>query len=82
MRSEVLLNTRLKKYTDTQILEKNLADRKMIKDHLSKGGTLEQLKEKGFKFATLQHIPFLKKHLGGKSNTLIFAAELKYWVMV
>ena len=53
MRSEVLLNTRLKKYTDTQILEKNLADRKMIKDHLSKGGTLEQLKEKGFKFATL-----------------------------
>jgi len=42
-----------RKFTGTQILEKILADRKMIKDHLSKGGTLEQLKEKGFKFATL-----------------------------
>jgi len=42
-----------KKYTGTQILAKILEDRKMIKEHLSKGGTLEQLKEKGFKFATL-----------------------------
>ncbi len=42
-----------KKYTGTQILQKILEDRKMIKTHLSKGGTLEQLKEKGFRFATL-----------------------------
>lgn len=42
-----------KKYTGSQILEKILADRKMIKEHLSKGGTLEELKEKGFPFATL-----------------------------
>jgi hypothetical protein len=42
-----------KKYTGSQILEKILSDRKMIKEHLSKGGTLEQLKEKGFPFATL-----------------------------
>lgn len=42
-----------KKYTGTQILEQILADRKMIKEHLLKGGTLEQLKEKGFPFATL-----------------------------
>lgn len=42
-----------KKYTGTQILQKMLADRKMIKEHLAKGGTLEQLKEKGFPFATL-----------------------------
>ncbi len=42
-----------KKYTGTQIFQKILEDRKMIKAHLSKGGTLEQLKEKGFRFATL-----------------------------
>ncbi len=42
-----------KKYTGSQILQKMLADRKMIKEHLAKGGTLEQLKEKGFSFATL-----------------------------
>lgn len=41
-----------KKYTGSQILQKMLADRKMIKEHLAKGGTLEQLKEKGFPFAT------------------------------
>ncbi|MFM2325914.1 MAG: hypothetical protein RIR31_116 [Bacteroidota bacterium] len=42
-----------KKYTGTQILQQILEDRKMIKAHLSKGGTLEQLKEKGFRFASL-----------------------------
>jgi hypothetical protein len=42
-----------KKYTGAQILQKMLADRKMIKEHLAKGGTLEQLKEKGCPFATL-----------------------------
>ncbi len=42
-----------KKYTGSQILQKMLADRKMIKEHLAKGGTLEQLKEKGFRFADL-----------------------------
>ena len=42
-----------KKYTGTQILHQILEDRKTIKLHLSKGGTLEQLKEKGFRFASL-----------------------------
>ena len=42
-----------KKYTGIKIIKKIVAGRKMIKEHLAKGGTLEQLKEKGFQFATL-----------------------------
>ena len=44
---------KVKKYTGSDIIKKILADRKMIKDHLAKGGTLEQLKDKGFPFATI-----------------------------
>jgi hypothetical protein len=47
------LKKKPKHYTGSQILEKILDDRKMIKAHLAKGGTLEQLKEKGFRFAAL-----------------------------
>ena len=39
----------------TQILQKIVADRKMIKAHLLNGGSLSQLKEKGINFATLQN---------------------------
>lgn len=37
------------------ILQKIIADRKMIKEHLLNGGTLSQLKEKGISFATIQN---------------------------
>jgi hypothetical protein len=42
-----------KKENGKDILEKMLADRKLIKAHLAKGGTLEELKDKGFHFAPL-----------------------------
>ncbi|MBP6431547.1 MAG: hypothetical protein KA319_07265 [Ferruginibacter sp.] len=45
--------TRKQKISGLQILEKILLDRKMFKEHLKKGGTLEQLKEKGIKFASI-----------------------------
>ena len=42
-----------KKQNGKNILEKMLTDRKLIKEHLAKGGTLEQLKDKGIHFAPL-----------------------------
>jgi hypothetical protein len=45
-----------RKFSNIEILEKIIEDRKMIKAHLARGGTLEQLKEKGLRFAELPNI--------------------------
>jgi hypothetical protein len=37
------------------ILQKIIADRKIIKEHLINGGKLSELKEKGICFATIQN---------------------------
>ena len=35
------------------IFQKMLADKKAIREHLQKGGTFEELRKKGYRFATV-----------------------------